>query len=151
MSRNFELLHQLNGSPQSEVYPNMPPIPPPHETVGEKARLIPLERTADLATARELEEERLVHRLSLTPSLARELWCSQRWMPAAERHVSVRVPENCSPVRPRVRVVSANQTCDIPLCTKRSELKIRQGSWMHYWRRALSKVTRGRWTRKGFG
>ncbi|PYY23309.1 MAG: hypothetical protein DMG62_09480 [Acidobacteria bacterium] len=65
MSRNFELLHQLNGSPQSEVYPNMPPIPPPHETVGEKARLIPLERTADLATARELEEERLVHRLFL--------------------------------------------------------------------------------------
>ena len=65
MSRNFELLHQLNDSAQSEVYSNLPPIPPPLETSGEKARLIPLERSADLATARELEEERLVHRLFL--------------------------------------------------------------------------------------
>jgi len=65
MSRNFELLHQLNDSPQSDTYPNLPPIPPPHEPAAEKARLIPLERTADLATARELEEERLVHRLFL--------------------------------------------------------------------------------------
>ena len=25
MSRNFELLHQLNDSPQSDTYPNLPP------------------------------------------------------------------------------------------------------------------------------
>lgn len=60
MSRNFELLHQLNGWMKSDAYPNVLSIPASHEPA-EKARLMPLERTADLLTVRELEEEKLVH------------------------------------------------------------------------------------------
>ena len=63
MSRNFELLHHLNDSTKTGEYPSLLSIPAAHETPGEKARLMPLERTADLFTVRELEEEKLVHSL----------------------------------------------------------------------------------------
>ena len=63
MSRNFELLHQLNGSGNSEASANVLAAPVLHEPAAERARLMPLERTADLVTVRELEEEKLVHSL----------------------------------------------------------------------------------------
>ncbi|HVH86520.1 MAG TPA: CpsD/CapB family tyrosine-protein kinase [Terriglobales bacterium] len=65
MSRNFELLHQLQGSTKSDVYPNVLSTPAAPETAGEKSRLMPLERATDPLTAREFEEEKLVHRLFL--------------------------------------------------------------------------------------
>lgn len=63
MSRNFELLHQLNGPTNADVSANVLATPVFHEPAAEKARLIPQERTADLLTIRELEEEKLVHSL----------------------------------------------------------------------------------------
>jgi len=63
MSRNFELLHQLNGSANSDACANVLITPVLHEPAAEKARLMPQERTADLFTVRELEEEKLVHSL----------------------------------------------------------------------------------------
>ena len=63
MSRNFELLHQLNGPTNADACANVLPCPVFHEPAAEKARLMPQERTADLLTVRELEEEKLVHSL----------------------------------------------------------------------------------------
>ena len=62
MSRNFELLHQLNGSANTEASASVFATAL-HEPAVEKSRLMPLERTADLLTVRELEEEKLVHAL----------------------------------------------------------------------------------------
>jgi Mrp family chromosome partitioning ATPase len=63
MSRNFELLHQLNGPANADACANVLAAPVFHEPAAEKARLIPQERTADLFTVRELEEEKLVQSL----------------------------------------------------------------------------------------
>jgi len=63
MSRNFELLHQLNGSANSGLCTDVLAAPVLHEPAAEKARLMPQERTADLLTIRGLEEEKLVHSL----------------------------------------------------------------------------------------